>query len=253
MPMRSPIRTTAVLCLVLLGGEVAWALPPALATAAREEARRLFLDGKAHYDAGRYARAKAAFRKAGALAPSPILDYNLARCHDRLGENAEAIRYYERYLGSAPEAAKRAEVETRLKALRSRSADPYADLENRGAASQPATQPASQPAVAAAREPLRAGPAALPPPGLPRAVGPRRLASRDFPHEATLQRERREAYFPVAPARRRRVDAPAYRQWWFWVGIGAGVAITSFIIATAATGGTASPPQRRPAGLILSF
>lgn len=113
------------------------AATPALAADAREQARQLFVAGKAHYAAGRYKQAVQAFVRAGKLRPSPILDFNIGRCHERLGRAALAIAAYERYLRGRPKAGNRAQVQAniaRLRRLAARkpAADPYEDLEGGG-------------------------------------------------------------------------------------------------------------------------
>lgn len=113
------------------------AATPASAADVREQARQLFVAGKAHYAAGRYKQAVQAFVRAGKLRPSPILDFNIGRCHERLGHAALAIVAYERYLKGRPKAGNRAQVQAniaRLRRLAARkpAADPYEDLEGGG-------------------------------------------------------------------------------------------------------------------------
>jgi tetratricopeptide (TPR) repeat protein len=67
-----------------------------------EMAQRLFNEGAAAYDAHDYARALERFEAARRLKPLPAFDYNIARCHDRLGHPREAIDSYQRYLATQP-------------------------------------------------------------------------------------------------------------------------------------------------------
>src|SRR5271166_3843319 len=71
---------------------------------ARDRARDAFSQGQELYRAGDYAGALSAFQSAEALSPSPAAEYNIGRCHERLGQLAEAVAAYERYLAEAPDA-----------------------------------------------------------------------------------------------------------------------------------------------------
>src|SRR5437660_1352841 len=83
-----------------------------------ELAQRLFNEGAAAYAAHDYARALDRFEAARRLKPLPAFDYNIARCHDRLGHAREAVDGYQRYLDTGP--ADAAEVRDRVTVLRAR-------------------------------------------------------------------------------------------------------------------------------------
>jgi tetratricopeptide (TPR) repeat protein len=68
------------------------------------QARAAFQAGQARYRAGRFAEALEAFSAAQALRPHPSVTFNLARCHDRLGNLARALRAYREYLRLVPRA-----------------------------------------------------------------------------------------------------------------------------------------------------
>jgi tetratricopeptide (TPR) repeat protein len=85
-----------------------------------EVAQRLFAEGAAAYDAKDYAHALEKFEAARRLKPLPAFDFNIARCHDRLGQAEPAIAAYERYLTAAPDAPDADEVRTRVTVLRAR-------------------------------------------------------------------------------------------------------------------------------------
>lgn len=65
------------------------------------EAIREGTAGQAAYDAGDFATALTHFERARSLYPDPILTYNVARCHDRLGHPREAVEAYRAYLSQA--------------------------------------------------------------------------------------------------------------------------------------------------------
>lgn len=122
----------AASCMTL--GSAAWAQPaqpaaaqPAAAQPAADdaqvlEARRAYDEGSAHFNAGRFAEALEAFRRAHTLRPNPVVLIPILECHERLQQVPEAIGVLTRYLQESPSAPNRAALETRLEALRARPA-----------------------------------------------------------------------------------------------------------------------------------
>jgi hypothetical protein len=79
--------------------------PPApVADEATTKAKEAFLTGQRFYKEARYADAIAKFEEAYALKPSPVLFYNIGRCHEQLGDVPKALRAYRDYLRMAPDA-----------------------------------------------------------------------------------------------------------------------------------------------------
>lgn len=106
-----------LLALCLCCGSVAWAAPkkapkpavdPAVAEAAAkaEAARVAKLKGDAALDSGRPAEALAAYEEAYALAPSSVLLFNRARCHERLEQFPQALALLERFSLEAEDAVR---------------------------------------------------------------------------------------------------------------------------------------------------
>src|SRR5581483_10842462 len=85
-----------------------------------EAARNHYQRGSEHYAAGRYRDALDEFTRARRLKAMPALDYDIARCHDRLEEWAEAARAYQRYLSAVPDAPDAVELRARVELLRAR-------------------------------------------------------------------------------------------------------------------------------------
>ncbi len=242
-----------------------WALSlPAIAEKAvpstrRQRARTLFVEAKAHYAQAEYPAAIAAFKAAGKLRPSPLLDFNIARCHERMGQARQAIAAYRRYLRGRPRATNRREVRARIAALVRQAADPYEDLERESAAVSP-------PGSGAASQPASSLPApATPPAGA--ATASSQPASRSaaharqpptYPHEATLPAGRQGSYGrsgrrPGTPPPRRRPRRPFYRDWSFWVGVGAATVITGLIVGFAVAQDSGSSAQSSGGGLRVTF
>jgi len=231
-----------------------------------ELAKAHFARGKQHYDAGKYREAITSFQAAAAIQGSPLLDYNIGRCHEKLGQLEAAIAAFRRYLVGKPEAQNRRAVQAKIAELQKRIAagvpkDPYEELEKNP---PPPPPPASAPAQPA--------PASRPAAGAEESGGPRtpaphrRVAPEEPPHEASLPQSWQQplptrapsAAAPAprpsprpAPAAPRRDEGPFYKQWWFWVAIAGGAVITGFVIGVA-TSGSSAPPSKT-SGLEIRF
>jgi tetratricopeptide (TPR) repeat protein len=83
----------------------------------QDEAMRLFGEGRAKYDSGRYDEAIAAFTRAYALAPDPLLVFNIAQAHRRAGNCAAAVAAYEDYLRLDPGSTRTEEARSHARAL----------------------------------------------------------------------------------------------------------------------------------------
>jgi hypothetical protein len=88
--------------------------------AAQQEADRHFKSGVALFKQAKYAEALAEFERAYAIAPHPLVLYNIAGCHRELSHYADAVTYYGRFLadgsGKVP-AARLAAAQAELDAL----------------------------------------------------------------------------------------------------------------------------------------
>jgi hypothetical protein len=118
MTYRSSARRLAhgVLALVVALGLL---LAPARASAgpSKGDAHARYLKGKQRFDAGDYKAAIAHFEAADRIAPSPVLQYNIGLAYERMGDKAEAVARYRRYVDAMPDADNRAAVEAKLARL----------------------------------------------------------------------------------------------------------------------------------------
>lgn len=186
----------------------------------REQAKKHYAAGEARWKAGDFRGAIVEFTAADALAPSPVLSYNVALCHDKLGQKDKALRHYRDYLSRWPEAPNRDEVEARIAALAPAAATPEPELRP----PQPGVPEARPPADSDVRQPEAMKPGETG--GYDKAFanripGPAEAAPSASPDQPT----------PYAPGPGEPVPTPAprrpfYAQWWFWVIVGVGVAIT---------------------------
>ncbi len=120
----TPFRCAA-LALFLLAGLPAFAQAPAApATAeATAKAKELFSAAQKLYKAGRFAEAIVRFEEARAAKPHPIIYFNIARCHEQLGETGKALRAYRDYLRLSPGATDRDTVKESMAVLERRLKD----------------------------------------------------------------------------------------------------------------------------------
>ncbi|MDP1921429.1 MAG: PEGA domain-containing protein [Myxococcales bacterium] len=79
-------------------------------TAGLAKAKELVQWGQKLYKQARYAEAIAKFEEAYLARPSPVITYNIGKCHEQLGETAKAMRAYRDYLRLSPNAADRESV-----------------------------------------------------------------------------------------------------------------------------------------------
>jgi len=99
--------------------------PPARATSPAdptEQARAHFRKGTELYKEARYREAIAEFEAAQRLKPHAVIHFNLAQCHERLGDLPAALQAYHEYLRAVPEAEDRATVLAAMANLESRLA-----------------------------------------------------------------------------------------------------------------------------------
>ncbi len=86
--------------------------------ASQAEVARLYAQAaRTYYKAGKYAEALGEFQKAYAIAPTPSLLYNMARCHERLSQWKEALELYTRYRDQAPSAQDKADAQEKIDLL----------------------------------------------------------------------------------------------------------------------------------------
>lgn len=70
----------------------------------RAQAAAHFQQAERFFNEGRYEEAVREFEAAQVLGPHPDLLFNLGKCHERLGDLAEALSHYRAYVKAVPEA-----------------------------------------------------------------------------------------------------------------------------------------------------
>jgi tetratricopeptide (TPR) repeat protein len=167
-----------VLLLALAGGEPAQAQSPGNPVA---ESRAHFERAQRLFKVSRYREALEEFKEGYLSKADPVFLYNIAQCHRLLGERADAIMFYRRYLEAAPQSRNRVEVERRIADLETASKiEPASTVPPAAVVTPPPVTMAPPPVAAAAPDAAITG--QVPPPD-------------DRP--------------------------PLYRRWWFWTGAAA--------------------------------
>jgi tetratricopeptide (TPR) repeat protein len=135
---------------------------PALADPTPDEvARAHYVSAQAYYKQGRVADALREFEEAYRIAPRPAFHYNIAICHEKLGNDAEAIAAYQRYLEESPDAPDHEAVQAHIDQLRVLHPPPPSNSAPPPNAPPPSNVPpepaAATPSPAPAAEPLPPG------------------------------------------------------------------------------------------------
>jgi hypothetical protein len=125
MRMRWRGRTAALVMASLwaLGGSAPALAQPAVNATVREAARQNYREAQAKLDRGDYAGAVVLFEAAEAIVPIPQTKYKIAVCRDKLGQVADAVRWYQAFLDSGPPPEKPEPINdarARLAALRTK-------------------------------------------------------------------------------------------------------------------------------------
>ncbi len=87
------------------------------------EARSHFKQGSDLYKRARYQEAIAEFEVAYRLRPHGVIHYNIAQCHEKLGDISSALHRYHQYLREVPGAKDRAVVQAAISNLEKRMSD----------------------------------------------------------------------------------------------------------------------------------
>lgn len=113
--MRSLARMLALL--VCLTPSAASFAAPVRSPVIKQDPAKLFAEAEAAYQAGRFRDAIDRLKEAQAIAPDPILLYNLARAHEALGELEEARDAYRSFIQADPKTTDRGAIEGRIRSL----------------------------------------------------------------------------------------------------------------------------------------
>lgn len=110
------VIAAAALALGFTAGALVLTAAPALA-GTKEQAAEAYQEGAKAFKGKDFETALGHFDRAFKLDPSPILLYNIARCHEEMGALDPAISNFQLYLVRAPDAADREDVERRIRVM----------------------------------------------------------------------------------------------------------------------------------------
>lgn len=143
------LASIAVVCaLFAVGPIVAQAQTegaPAEAAPDSEEARGLFLAGRAAYDEGRFEDALERFEESYRISGRAELLFNVGLAAERARRDERALEAYEGYLEAVPDSPNRANVEGRIRSIRLSLAEQRA-LQEQVQASEQAASESAEPA-----------------------------------------------------------------------------------------------------------
>ncbi len=93
-----------------------------LSEAQQQQLVQLIEAGKQAYDRGEFEGSLAKFRQAYDIYQHPDIIYRIALCHERLGEDQQAVKFYRQFLSLAPDAPERPRIEKTIAVIESRIA-----------------------------------------------------------------------------------------------------------------------------------
>jgi hypothetical protein len=242
---------------------VAPAIARAQQTGATDQARQHFTRGKELFASGEYRGAIAEFAAADKLAPSPLLEFNIALCHERLGERAEAVRRFKLYLERVPDAENRSAVEAKIGKL---EAELKSEAQSKAA---PAPPPLVPPPVGDQAAPAPDG---APPAGPPPSTGDKDLDRAAAIDIGQLRAKRRATGNQPPPSRAagpppsappsgqgepaprpprdegEKKSTPVYKKWWFWVAAAVGAVILVSLVTADSDDGDGGRARMLPFG-----
>ncbi len=207
-----------LVALLLMSGRPSRAADPRL-----DSARAHSQEGDSYYKLEKYANAIAEYEQAYLAKPDPSFLYNIAQCHRLMGQGAEAIKFYRRFLKDAPTAPNRAVAEKHIRDLEEASPGPSPTAPPPASSSRP---PVIAPAPVSVIPPTAPPPASLPSSPAPVSPAFNPLVPTSAPMSTTPTVENGTSSTPPE-------SHPIYSKWWFWAGVGA--VVVGGIVLIAAT------------------
>jgi tetratricopeptide (TPR) repeat protein len=222
-----------VLAVVAVAVPAAGAAPDPRTESAREHSRQ----GDAYYKLEKYPNAIGEYEQAYLAKPDPSFLFNIAQCHRLMGQGAEAIKFYRRFLADAPDSLpSRGIAEKHIH-----------DLEEAGR-SETQQPPAGAVTVAPPADarpvtplpPAAPPPSTAPPPTVPAPVATTAIALAPANPALAAPTSTTPAVETSAPPPAGE-SHPFYTRWWFWTAVGA-VVVTGIVVGLAASGRDPSCP-----------
>jgi len=158
------VRMVARLCVVFSCLAFSLAFPRLAQADDKATARAHYETATRLYDVGEYEKALAEYKAAYVAKDDPAFLFNIGQCYRKLGQEAEALTFFRRYLKKAPpDDPNRAQVEARYRDTAA-AAEFKEDLERASERKEATTPPPEQPPIVPTPAPLVVEP---PPPAAP--------------------------------------------------------------------------------------
>jgi hypothetical protein len=194
------------------------------ADARTERAREHYLQGNAYYKLDKYKEALGEYEQAYIAKQDASFLYNIAQCHRLMGNRAEAVKFYQRYLKDAPGAPNREVAEKHIRDLEAALAHGPDGADGAGHAGGSSGAPPVVVVTPAASPPGTTTPTPLAPQRLALEASAPAPDTGSPPAGTTLTDG-------GTPARDQ--HHPFYTRWWFWTAVGVAVVGTIVIAASA--------------------
>jgi tetratricopeptide (TPR) repeat protein len=207
-----------LVALLLMSGRPSRAADPRL-----DSARAHSQEGDSYYKLEKYANAITEYEQAYLAKPDPSFLYNIAQCHRLMGQGAEAIKFYRRFLKDAPTAPNRAVAEKHIR-----------DLEDASSGVHPPPVP---PVTSSRPSPVAPAPVSVIPPSEPPAALPSSSTSTSPAFNPLVPTSTPVSTTPTVEngtTSTQTESHPIYSKWWFWAGVGAAVVVGGIILIAAA-------------------
>jgi tetratricopeptide (TPR) repeat protein len=211
---------------VIVVAVVAVLAPAARAAGGARDARQIAAEAGAAFRAGRYGEAGDGYAAAFGLRPDPVLLYNAAQSYRLAGNKSRALELYRTYVRLYPDGPNAADAGIQVAALKKVVED------ERQTAAALAAPPPAAPASATAPPPADTAPPVAPASDVaPPPAAPPPASARTNPAVPLVSR-------PAPRAEEKRSITQAS---WFWVVVGAGVAIVATTLILLGTRDTTYP------------
>ena len=122
---RACLHVAAAMTLTLASATPAFAQVPSLDDLDEDQQRQLanlYDLAESNAEGGEWRKSLGYFRDAYEMFPHPRLLYQIARCHDKLGEEAAALTAYRRFVADLPDATEVPEARRRIASLQTKQA-----------------------------------------------------------------------------------------------------------------------------------
>ncbi len=259
------LRTSVFVTVIGLAASPVVAQAQTADTDAITTARSHYQAGARLFDQAQYRAAIDEFSAANKIAPSGLLDYNIALCHERLGEVSEALARYRAYLARSTNPTNRIEVERKIARLEQSEQDRLAATNAKPVPNNPASTSANNPAseFPAPSKPSGTGTSqatpttpTYPPTGDPEldrvaaldlgtvakrhpGVAPARATTSSSTSSSSRAPTPSTGALPPAKNKNDSDSKPLYKRWWFWVV----VAVSTIIVIDIASSGSGEPTR----------